>query len=53
MKNYPSNTPRQQFELIRPALENFCKRTKPRKHGLYEVFRAVLHVLKTGCCQWR
>lgn len=23
MKNYPSNITRQQFELIRPALENF------------------------------
>lgn len=30
MKNYPSNITRQQFELIRPALENFRKRTKPR-----------------------
>lgn len=26
MKNYSSNITRQQFELIRPALENFCKR---------------------------
>lgn len=26
MKNYPSNITRQQFELIRPALENFRKR---------------------------
>ena len=32
MKNYPSNITRQQFELIRPALENFRKRTKPRKY---------------------
>ena len=52
MKNYPSNITRQQFELIRPALENFRKRTKPRKYALYEVFCAVLYVLKTGC-QWR
>ncbi|KAL3946909.1 transposase [Lactobacillus hilgardii] len=52
MKNYPSNITRQQFELIRPALENFRKRTKPRKYDLYEVFCAVLYVLKTGC-QWR
>ena len=28
MKNYPSNITRQQFELIRPALENFRKRVK-------------------------
>jgi transposase len=52
MKNYPSNITRQQFELIRPVLENFRKRTKPRKYDLYEVFCAVLYVLKTGC-QWR
>ncbi|WP_144425364.1 IS5 family transposase [Lactiplantibacillus plantarum] len=52
MKNYPSNITRQQFELIRPALENFRKRTKPRKYDLYEVFCAVLYVLKTSC-QWR
>ena len=26
MKNYPSNITRQQFELIRPALENFRKK---------------------------
>ena len=50
--HYPSNITRQQFELIRPALENFRKRTKPRKYDLYEVFCAVLYVLKTGC-QWR
>mgnify|MGYP003365755031 FL=1 len=48
MKNYPSNISRQQFELIRPALENFRKRTKPRKQDLVE----VLYVLKPGC-QWR
>ncbi|PAL00270.1 DDE transposase, partial [Lentilactobacillus parakefiri] len=52
MKNYTSNITQQQFELIRPALENFRKRTKPRKYDLYEVFCAVLYVLKTGC-QWR
>ena len=52
MKNYPSNITRQQFELIRPTLENFRKRTKPRKYDLYKVFCAGLYVLKTGC-QWR
>ena len=52
MKNYPSNITRQQFELIRPALENFRKRTKPRKYDLYEVFCAMLYVLKNGCT-WR
>ena len=47
MKNYPSNITRQQFELIRPTLENFRKRTKPRKYDLYEVFCAALYASKT------
>ncbi|EEI18300.1 hypothetical protein HMPREF0497_2894, partial [Lentilactobacillus buchneri ATCC 11577] len=47
MKNYPSNITRQQFELIRPTLENFRKRTQPRKYDLYEVFCAALYALKT------
>ncbi|MFO1547757.1 transposase, partial [Lactiplantibacillus plantarum] len=52
MKNYPSNITRKQFEQIRPELESFRKQTKPRKYDLYEVFCAIIYVLKTGC-QWR
>lgn len=52
MKRYPSNISREQFEVIREDLENARKKTRPRKVDLYEVFCAVLYVLKSGC-QWR
>ncbi len=51
MKNYPSNISREEFELIREELEGAKKKTKPRKADLYEVFCAILYVLKSGC-QW-
>jgi transposase len=51
-KRYPSDISRDQFELIRPLLESVRKRTKPRTVDLYEVFNAVLYLLKSGC-QWR
>jgi transposase len=51
-KSYPSDIRREQFERIRPLLESVRKRTKPRTVDLYEVFNAVLNVLKSGC-QWR
>ena len=43
---------REQLESIRPMLEGGRKRTKPRRVDLYEVFNAVLYLLKSGC-QWR
>ena len=49
---YPSDISREQFELIRPLLENARKKTKPRTVDLFEVFCAILYVLKTGS-QWR
>nr|WP_109249132.1 IS5 family transposase [Lentilactobacillus kefiri] len=52
MTNYPSNITRQQFEVIRPELENFHQRTKPRQVDLYDVFCAILYILKNGS-QWR
>ena len=51
-KRYPSDISRKQFERIRSMLESARKITKPRKIDLYNVFNAVLYVLKTGC-QWR
>ncbi|WP_107852336.1 IS5 family transposase [Oceanimonas marisflavi] len=51
-KTYPSDITREQFEAIRPLLENASKRTKPRTVDLYEVWCAVLYLLRTGC-QWR
>ncbi len=49
---YPSDMSREQFETIKPLLEGARKKTKPRTVDLYEVFCAVLYLLRTGC-QWR
>ena len=51
-KNYPSDISREQFEIIRPLLESARKKTAPRTVKLYEVFCAVLYLLRSGC-QWR
>ena len=45
-KNYPSYVTKEQFENIRSILENSKKKTKPRNLDLYEVFCAILYVLK-------
>jgi transposase len=37
---------------VRPLLEGVRMRTKPRTVDQYEVFNAVLYLLKSGC-QWR
>jgi len=49
---YPSDITREQFAIILPDLESIRKKTKPRTVDLYEVFCALLYVLKSGC-QWR
>ena len=49
---YPSDISREQFEQIRSLLESARKKTSPRRIDLYEVFCAVLYLLKSGC-QWR
>ena len=46
MHNYPSDVTREQFEIIRPDLEAAKKKTKPRKYDLYDIFCAVLYVLR-------
>jgi len=51
-KTYPSDISREQFERVRADLEGFKRRTKPREVDLYDVFCALLYVLKSGC-QWR
>ncbi|MFA1721548.1 IS5 family transposase [Xanthomonas campestris pv. raphani] len=51
-KTYPSDMSREQFEHVLPILEQARKRTKPRRVDMYEVWCAVLYVLRTGC-QWR
>lgn len=52
LEQYPSNITREQFALIKDDLEKARKKTKPRELDLYEVFCAVMYVLKSGC-QWR
>ena len=49
---YPSDISPEKFEHIRPLLESARKATRPRRVDLYEVFCAVLYLLRTGC-QWR
>jgi transposase len=51
-KDYPSDITKEQFETIRADLSGAKKSTKPRKVDLYEVFCALLYLLKSGC-QWR
>jgi transposase len=51
-KPYPSDINRKQFEIIKPILESARKKTKPRTLDLYDIFCAVLYVMKSGC-QWR
>ena len=50
-KPYPSDISRETFEKIEPILKGGRKKTKPRKVDLYEIFCALLYVLKSGC-QW-
>lgn len=51
-ESYPSDISRTQFEIIRPILESTRKKTKPRTLDLYDIFCAILYVMKSGC-QWR
>ena len=49
---YDSDISREKFEEILPLLQSVRRRTKPTTQDLYEVFCAVLYLLRTGC-QWR
>ena len=51
-KSYPSDITREQFEVIRPILAGAKKVTHPRKYDLYDIFCAVLYLIKEGC-SWR
>ena len=51
-KKYASDITPEKFEEIRPLLQSVRRRTKPTTVDLYEVFCAVLYLLRTGC-QWR
>ena len=49
---YSSDITRLQFEQIEHDLQSARKATRPRKYALYDLFCAVLYVLKEGCT-WR
>jgi transposase len=49
---YPSDITREQFEIIRYTLETARKATHPRSYDIYDIFCAILYVLKEGC-RWR
>ena len=49
---YPSDITREQYNKIASILEGARKKTKPRKHDLYDIFNGLLYVIRTGC-QWR
>ena len=51
-KEYPSDISRKQFEIIRKDIEAAKKKTHPQKFDLYDIFCAVLYLLKEGCT-WR
>jgi transposase len=49
---FASDVTREQFESVRGMLEAARKKTRPRKHDLYDVFCAVLYLLDRGST-WR
>lgn len=49
---FPSDLTRDQFEQIRDMLEAARRKTRPRKHDLYDVFNAVIYFLDSGAA-WR
>ena len=51
-KEYPSDISKEEFEMIREDLEGARKQTHPRKYDLYDIFCAILYLLKEGCT-WR
>lgn len=51
-KKYASDISREKFEEIEALLRSVRKATKPTTVDLYEIFCAVLYLLRTGC-QWR
>ena len=51
-KYYPSDISREQFEQIRELLDGSRKKTCPRQVDLYDIFCAVLYLLKNAAT-WR
>ena len=51
-KAYPSDITREQFERVKYLLNDGIKETCPQTIDLYDIFCAILYVLKEGCT-WR
>ena len=51
-KHYPSDISREQFEPIRSVLESARHKTRPRQVDLYDIFCAILYLLKNAAV-WR
>jgi transposase len=49
---YPTDISIEQFNSLKELFDGFRKKTRPRQYELFDIFCAVLYVLKTGC-QWR
>lgn len=49
---FASDISRESFEAVRGMLEASRRKTRPRKHDLYDVFCAVLYFLHSGAA-WR
>ena len=50
--SYPSDISREQFEKIQEDLTAAKKKTHPSTYDLYDIFCAVLYLVKEGCT-WR
>ncbi|PWF45403.1 hypothetical protein C7C56_017830 [Massilia glaciei] len=51
-QGFATDPSREQFEAVRNMLEGARKKTRPRKHDLYDVYCAVLYFLDKGGA-WR
>jgi transposase len=47
-----SDTPHERFENVRALLESARRKTRPRKHDVYDVFCAIVYFLDSGR-SWR
>jgi transposase len=46
---YPSDLTQEQFSVIEHELQSGRKVTRPRTYDLYDIFCAILYILKEGC----
>ena len=51
-EEFASDVTRERFDAVRDMLEGARRKTRPRKHDLYEVFCAVLYLLENRIA-WR